>query len=861
MRNPRPGTEPRCVSTPIRLQYLELKQRYPETILFFRLGDFYETFDDDARLVASELQITLTSKPMGKDLRVPLAGVPYHSIDGHVAKLVARGYRVAICEQLADAADVKGIVPRDVVRVVTAGTATAEASLDADAPNYLAALVVRGNESGAAFVDITTGEVRLARGDGARLELLRSAPSELLVEERDDVPPGLTTNVTTRLSLGDTAVATELARQFGEHARESLVDGAAEAAALAHVLAYLRETYPAALSGLQRVRSIASDAVLTLDQRTLRNLDVLHHDRQKSLFGVLNRSRSPMGARLLRQWLTHPLRNIEPLTARFDAVGWSFTHPIEREQCQAVLRGIPDIGRLSGKVAARAATPRELAALRAGLRATLDLGAQLMRTETPQLLAAATAALASCTEPLLALDAALDDDPPANFDEGGVIRHGFTPEIDSLRALTRDARGYLLGLERLERERTGIRSLKVGHNKVFGYYIEVSSSNSATVPDYYQRRQTLVGAERYVTDELKEHESRLVGARDRLVELEKLAFAQLIETLAAGIAQLQTVAEAVATIDLVLGLGEVASERAYIRPALGAEHVRITGGRHPVVEAAIGPGRFIPNDCLLDDDCQVMLLTGPNMSGKSTFLRQVALIALMAQAGSFVPATQAELPLFDRIFTRIGAQDDLAAGQSTFMVEMVETAQILHQATPQSLVILDEVGRGTSTFDGMAIARAVVEFLHNRNEVAARTLFATHYHELTSLADILPRVRNAHVAVHEEGADVVFEYRIVPGPSDRSYGIHVARLAGLPTAVVTRAEHLLHEFESRDGGLQAPPARANGHAPLQPSLFAGPSPVDGALRALDIDGITPIEAIQKLYELKAVLGQAAEPPK
>jgi DNA mismatch repair protein MutS len=841
------------MSTPIRLQYLELKQRYPDTILFFRLGDFYETFDEDAKLVASELQITLTSKPMGKDLRVPLAGVPYHSIDGHVAKLVARGYRVAVCEQMAEASEVKGLVPREVVRVVTAGTVTADASLDAGAPNYLAAFVVRKGEPAAALADITTGEVRLVRGVEAPLELLRSAPAELLVEEPDGLPSGLSAALCVRMQMGDMAVDAELARQFGEHAREALVDGAAEAAALAHILAYLRETYPAALGALQRVRPLSAAGVLTMDQRTLRNLDVLpQQERGTSLFGVLNQSKSSMGARLLRQWLTHPLRDAAELNLRHDAVGWAATHPIEREQCQAVLRGISDIGRLAGKVGTRAANPRDLAGLRHGLRATLDLGAQLTRTATTPLLATATAALAGSTDALLALDAALDDDPPTGFDEGGVIRPGFTPEIDSLRALTRDARGFLLGLERLERERTGIRSLKVGHNKVFGYYIEVSTANAGAVPEHFQRRQTLVGAERYVTEELKEHESRLVGARDRLVDLEKQAFAQLVETLAAGIAQLQSVAEAVATIDLVLALGEVASERGYVRPRLGAAAVRVIGGRHPVVEAALGPGHFVPNDCVLDDECQVVILTGPNMSGKSTFLRQVALIALMAQAGSFVPAMEADLPLFDRIFTRIGAQDDLAAGQSTFMVEMVETAQILHQATPESLVILDEVGRGTSTFDGMAIARAVVEFLHNRKEVAARTLFATHYHELTALADVLPRVRNAHVAVHEEGTEVVFEHRIVPGPSDRSYGIHVARLAGLPGAVVTRAEHLLQELESREGGLRAPAPSGNGHAELQPSFFAGPSPSDQALAALDVDGLTPIEAIQKLYELRAL---------
>ncbi len=835
------------MSTPIRLQYLELKQRYPDTILFFRLGDFYETFDDDAKLVADELQITLTSKPMGKDIRVPLAGVPYHSIDGHVAKLVGRGYRVAICEQMADPADVKGIVPRDVVRVVTAGTVTAENSLDAEAPNYLAVLVRRRSDIAVALADITTGEVRLASGAEAELELLRSAAAELLVEDMTDQPDGFATQVVLRPQLSDVAIDAELARQFGEHARHGLVANAAEGAALAHLVGYLRETYAAALGSLQRVRRVADLRLMTIDQRTLRNLDVFGAGRKdSSLLGVMNRCKSAMGSRLLRQWLSHPLRDPEQLARRHDAVAWAVGHPLERERAQDVLHGLPDVGRLLGKVGARSAGPRDLAALRNGLRASLDLGARLPREELPLLLDGALRGLAESAEPLATLDAALDDDPPHTFDEGGVIRPGFSPEIDSLRGLTRDARGFLLGLERLERERTGIKTLKVGHNKVFGYYIEVSAANTALVPDHYQRRQTLVGAERYVTEELKEHESHLVGARDRLVELERAAFAQLVESLAAVLAPLQAVAEAIADIDLVLGLGEVASERGYVRPTFEEGRVNITGGRHPVVEAALGPGRFVPNDCLLDDNCQVLILTGPNTSGKSTFLRQVALIALMAQSGSFVPATEARLPLFDRIFSRIGAQDDLAAGQSTFMVEMVETAQILHQATPDSLVILDEVGRGTSTFDGMAIARAVVEFLHNRKEVAARTLFATHYHELTSLEGVLPRVKNARVGVREEGAEVVFEHRIVPGPSDRSYGVHVARLAGLPSAVVARAEHLLLELEA-----SGPSEHANGHRPLQPALFGGRSEVEEALAKMDIDGMTPIEAIQKLYELKA----------
>ncbi len=741
--------------------------------------------------------------------------------------------------------------------MVTAGTVTADASLEADAPNYLGAIAVRGNDTALALADITTGEVRLAAGAEATLELVRSTPSELLVEDMNDAAAG--TNTVIRPQLSDLAADAELARQFGEHARATLVANRAEAAALAHVLLYLRETYAAALGALQRVRRVAEAGVMAVDQRTLRNLDVLPQaGHQSSLFQVLNRSKSAMGSRLLRQWLTHPLRVANALEQRLDAVCWAKEHPIERERCQLVLGGMPDIGRILGKVGARNASPRDLAALRQGLRAGLDLGAHLSASDAPELVREALKGLAAAVDSLVTLDAALDEDPPATFDEGGVIRPGFSPEIDSLRAMTRDARGFLLGLERLERERTGIKTLKVGHNKVFGYYLEVSAANVSLVPDHYQRRQTLVGAERYVTEELKEHESQLVGARDRLVELERQAFAQLMESLAAELGALQALAEAVALTDLVLALGEVASERGYVRPSFAGRELRIAGGRHPVVEAAVGPGHFVPNDCVLDEDCQVVVLTGPNMSGKSTFLRQVALIALMAQSGCFVPAAEARLPLFDRIFSRIGAQDDLAAGQSTFMVEMVETATILHHATPDSLVILDEVGRGTSTFDGMAIARAVLEFLHNRKEVAARTLFATHYHELTALEDVLPRVQNLHVGVHEEGTEVVFEHRILPGPGDKSYGIHVARLAGLPGAVVTRAEHLLSELEAgRSGTAGLAPVAPQ----LQPSLFGGPSPLEGELARLDVDGMTPIEAIQKLYELRAAARTGLEGPR
>ena len=837
------------MTTPIRRQYLDLKRRHPGAILFFRLGDFYETFDADAEVVARELEIALTTKVMGKGLRVPLAGVPVQSIEGHVATLVKRGHRVAICEQMADPATVKGIVPREVVRTVTAGTVTSEAALEADAPNELAALAERGGRRALALAEVTTGEVRVAEGETALAELARAAPAELLVE---DASGGTGSVEVERPRLSAAVAAALVADQYGEAAPETLLGSEAAVAAVAHLLAYLGEVYPAAAGALGRVRTLAGEETATLDGRTLANLETLPAgDGRPSLFGVLNRTRSAMGARLLRRWLARPLRDPAPLAERHDAVDWALASPIERERGQAVLRGIPDVARLCGRLGTRHVSPRELASLRLGLRAALDLGALLEGTAAPPLLKRAQAALAGVAEPLLALDGTLAEDPPATFEEGGVIAPGHDAEIDSLRHSAHSAREALLGLEAAERGRTGIRSLKVGQNRVFGYYLEVSSANASLVPERYQRRQTLVGAERYVTEELKELESGMATSRERLAARERQAFEALVERLAHGLAALQEAAEGLAAIDVALGLAEAAAERGCVRPSFG-ERLAVRGGRHAVVEAALGAGRFVPNDCLLEGERRILLLTGPNMSGKSTYLRQVALIALMAQAGAFVPAESAELPLFDRIFTRIGAHDDLAAGHSTFMVEMVETAQILHRATEHSLVILDEVGRGTSTFDGMAIARAALEYLAARPAGSPRTLFATHYHELTAVAAELPRADNAHVAVHEDGAEVVFEHRIEPGPSDRSYGIHVARLAGLPAVVVERARTLLDELERG-----APAADRDDARGRQGALFGVETGTDAGaelaaeLAALDLETMTPLEALTRLAELRA----------
>ncbi len=847
------------MTTPVRRQYLDLKRRHPGAILFFRLGDFYETFEADAELVARELDIALTSKPMGKGLRVPLAGVPYQSIEGHVAKLVKRGHRVAICEQMEGPASVKGLMPREVVRTVTAGTVTSEAALSAEAPNELAALIERGGERALALAEVTTGEVRVAEGEGATAELARAAPAELLVEEAG-AGGGAASCEVERPRLSAAVAAALVAERYGEAAPETLVGSEAAVAAIAQLLAYLGEVYPAAAGALGRVRTLSSEETVALDGRTLTNLEVLPAgDRRPSLFAVLNRTSSAMGARLLRRWLAQPLRQRDVLAARHDALAWARAQPIEREQGQTILRGIPDVARLCGRLGARGASPRELASLRQGLRAALDLGALLERTDPPALLVQAQAALAGAAAPLLTLDEALAEDPPPTFEEGGVIAPGYDAEIDTLRGSARAAREALLALEAAEREQTGIRSLKVGQNRVFGYYLEVSSANASLVPERYQRRQTLVGAERYVTEELKELESSMATSRERLAARERQAFEALVERLAEGLAELQDTGEGLATIDVVLALAEAAAERGYVRPTFSeGARLAIREGRHAVVEAALGTGRFVPNDCSLEGETRILLLTGPNMSGKSTYLRQIALITLMALAGSFVPAEAAELPLFDRIFTRIGAHDDIAAGHSTFMVEMVETAQILHRATEHSLVILDEVGRGTSTFDGMAIARAALEYLDARPEGAPRTLFATHYHELTAVAEELPSATNAHVAVHEEGGEVVFEHRIEAGPSDRSYGIHVARLAGLPAQVVERARTLLDELEGAPavGTPERGKARQRGaptevEVAAQGALFGAGAEITAKLAGLDLESMTPLEAMATLGELRA----------
>jgi len=868
--------------TPIRRQYLDIKRRYPHAIVLFRLGDFYETFDDDARLCARELDLTLTSKPMGKNLRVPLAGIPYHALDGYLARLIAKGYKVAICEQMGDPATAKGLVDRQVVRVVTPGTVIEGHLLDERANNYLVALAVEpspkrsrtgSGESrvGLAYVDISTGEFAATQLDQSALsaELSRLRPAELLLCEGTD-PPAVDATIT---PLEPYCFEPETARSvLLEHFRvASLAAFGCDEMPLATcaagaVVHYLRQNQKAALGHVGALSTYNPTRFMLLDAQTRRNLELFSGglglpagrrdgDRRNSLLGVLDLTRTALGARLLRRWLGQPLLDVDAIRERQDGVAWFHESAVRRGAAGEVLAKMPDFERLLSRISSNMALPREVVALRRGLELVPALRAVLDEGKGCDAIAAMLSGLDPCDQVVALVAQALEDEPANDPLDGGVVRSGFAPELDELRTVTRDVRRYLAELEAAERARTGIKTMKIGYNRVFGYYIEVSRPNLPLVPDDYQRRQTLVGGERFVTEQLKEYESRILSARERIGELESGIFRQVCAQIAAEGKRLLALAAAVAAVDVRLALAEAASRYGYCRPEVVAEgDIVVRDGRHPVVERTLASaGAFVPNDVHLSAaDGQIIVLTGPNMAGKSTYLRQVALTVLMAQTGSFVPAASARIGLVDRIFTRVGAQEDIASGQSTFMVEMLETANILHNATPRSLVILDEIGRGTSTYDGMAIARAVVEYLHNRSDRAAKTLFATHYHELVALAQTLPRVKNCNVAVTEEGGSIVFLHRIVPGGADKSYGIHVAELAGLPKPVVQRARDVLAALESQSDGRRGPDrARAGRRSDAeQLPLLAPPSPLLSEIAGLEVDAMTPLEAITKLYELR-----------
>ena len=847
--------------TPLRKQYLKVKQRYPDAIVFFRLGDFYETFDDDARVASQELDLVLTSREMGKGQRVPMAGIPHHALDNYLTKLINRGQKVAICEQLSPPG--KGLVERDVVRVVTPGTVVEPNLLDSRRNNYLASLVVDDGCAGIAYVDITTGEFAATQLSAERVmpELERLQPSEILLPE-DGGENAQLPFTTSRLDgyWFDLEIARETLQ---EHFAVASLEGygcvglplAVQAAgALVH---YVNKTQKQALPQLSRLATYSTDSFMTLDGQTIRNLELFQGGRwgesAHSLLSAIDLTCTPMGGRLLKNWLGHPLLDLQDLDRRHEVVAWFHLETVARQEVISYLSDIADVERLVNRVSSARVIPRELITLRHSLEMVLRL--KEMISERPAMKGLSDD-LKPCPDVVYLIGRAIADEPRA-LEQGGVIREGFSPELDEIRCDSRQAREYLAGLEQRERQRTGIKSLKVGYNRVFGYYIEVSRTNLGSVPSDYVRKQTLTDAERFFTPELKEYESLILNAQEKIAELEATIFRQLCQQVSAQGERILGTARAIAEIDVLAGLAEAAARNSYVRPALTDDDaIEIRGGRHPVVEQSIGRDSFVPNDArLCNRDDQLIILTGPNMSGKSTYLRQVALIILMAQVGSFVPADSARIGIVDRIFTRIGAQEDLAAGQSTFMVEMTEAANILNNATSRSFIILDEIGRGTSTYDGLSIAWAVVEFLHNRPDLGAKTLFATHYHELVELAGILPGVMNLSVAVADEGDRVVFLHKIVPGGTDRSYGIHVAQLAGLPKAVIMRAREVLAELEGRAS--QRSRARPR-EASLQIPLFSQESVLVEEIRGLDLDSMSPLDAITRLYELKRIVEETGD---
>ena len=852
------------MTTPVRRQYLNVKREHRDEILLFRMGDFYETFDDDARLLSRELEIALTSREFGKGQRVPLAGIPYHSLEASLARLIRKGYKVAICEQVSDPATSKGIVDREVVRVVTPGTIIEDALLEQKTNNYLAALVIEDDRAGLAWVDITTSEFATTQFESSNLavELARLMPSELLVPEgQNDVNAGegaMLTPLSADAFHEDWARET-LLRHFGVASLESFgCEGQPLAVrAAGAVIDYLQDTQRGAVGQITTLYSYSTADYMVLDPQTRRNLELYEGGRwgavNASLLSVLDVTKTSMGGRLLRRWLGQPLLDVKRLARRQDAVEWFNRSALRRERVVMLLEAVSDMERLVNRIRGYNATPRDLLSLANSLEAAPKIKAILHEDDDADRVEWLARRIADSGEVVELVRQAIADDPPLSVGDGNVIRAGFSPDLDEVRGASRNAQDYIARLEQKERERTGIKSLKVGYNRVFGYYIEISNANLDLAPADYVRRQTLVGGERFITPEMKEYESLILNAQDRIGELESALFRQVCQQIAGYAEPVLRTARAIANIDVFASLAEVASRYGYVRPVLDeGDTVQIKQGRHPVVERMLASGDFVANDTELSSGAeQLIILTGPNMAGKSTYIRQVAVIVLMAQVGSFVPAESARIGICDRIFTRVGLQDDLAMGQSTFMVEMVETAAILNHATQRSLIVLDEIGRGTSTYDGLALARAVAEHIHNNPRLGCKTLFATHYHELTQLSDVLPRAFNYNVVVTEDKGQVVFLRNIAPGGADRSYGVHVARLAGMPGSVISRAWEVLAELEDGSHSKSGSSRRGSrGQAPQQMPLLGFGSPAVDELLALDVASMTPLDAINRLYELQ-----------
>ena len=855
--------------TPMMEQYREVKRQHPQDLLMFRLGDFYELFFDDAELAARELEITLTSREAGSGNRVPMCGVPYHAVEGYIARLIAKGYRVAICEQVEDPKLAKGIVKREVVRVITPGTILYESALAERGNNFLVLIAEQDAELGLVAIDISTGECVWSLYKGADRyaallnQLSRLAPAELILtgklerwtEVNNFLQSRLANCTLTTFIADESAAANELlAKHFS---RNDIPAEPVAVIAISRLLQYLHQTLKSDLSHINRLTRFNPQDFLLLDGTTLRNLEISRNMREGgkrgSLLAVLDFTVTAMGGRLLRQWLESPLLNLLEIRRRHDAVGEMVENPRVRSALRESLKSVYDMERILTRIEVGTANARDLTALRSSFEILPELKQCLCGLGSPLLLDTGFN-MQTHTDCADLIRAAVTDSPPFSIREGGFIRDGYDLELDELRSLSRDSRQWVQDMEAREKESTGIKSLKISYNKVFGYYIEVTHANTTAVPANYVRKQTLVNAERYITPELKEFETKILGAQEKIVNLEHHLFLQLRDFVKQRLTEIQTTARCLAVLDCLLSLAEAAAQYHYVRPTMTEDQrIVIREGRHPVVERLLAGEIFVPNDTLLDSrECEIMILTGPNMAGKSTYMRQVALLTLMAQAGSFIPAKEAEISPVDRIFTRVGASDDLATGQSTFMLEMTEVSQILKNATSRSLVILDEIGRGTSTFDGMSIARAVVEYIKER--IHAKTIFATHYHELTCLAEWKPAIQNYSMAVKERGNDVVFLRRVIPGGADKSYGIHVAKLAGLPARVVERSQQLLVQIEA-EATCQTPRQERPAEPAPMGSLFQ--SSLSDELTALDTLTLTPLEALNILHKLTVQAKQEA----
>jgi len=876
-------------NTTMMQQFHRIKAAHSDAIVFFRLGDFYEMFFEDAEVASALLEITLTARNRGKATEAPMCGVPVHAADGYLARLLEAGHKVAIAEQVSDPATTKGTLDRQVVRVMTPGTLVEDNLLSSRENNYLVAVFEEGAAVGLAALDVSTGEFIAAQFEGearrdlAREELARLAPREICVAEgaestewlrpREGLLPAIRSSTWSPVAAW-TFEPTRARSRLCEHFSVASLAGYdlefsdAAVGAAGALLGYAAENQKAPLHHIHSLRRHRDREHLQLDATTRRTLELLESWQERtvegSLLHAIDLTVTPMGGRTMRQWLLRPLSRAAAIERRLATVAALFRATVPRSGLREALSDVRDLERLTTRITMGNATPRDLAGLASSLRALPSVHEHLAALDPTELGDELAAELDPCPDVAELIGERLVDEPPVSIADGGVIREGFNSELDLLRSARGEGKGFIAGLQEQERKATGIGSLKVGYNKVFGYYIEVSKANQDKVPESFIRKQTLANAERFITPELKEFEETVLNAEEKIAALEARLFAELREHVATEATRLHRSAAAVASVDVVAALAEVAALNDYVRPTVDeGEILEVGQGRHPVVEKLQAGERFIPNDAYLDAEShRIQLLTGPNMGGKSTYLRQVALITIMAQMGSFVPAESARIGVVDRIFTRVGASDNLARGASTFLVEMQETANILHNATPRSLVILDEVGRGTSTYDGLALAWAVVEYLDHEQTVAPRALFATHYHELTSLEGVLPSLRNLNVAAQETADGVVFLHRVEPGPADKSYGIHVARLAGLPGAIIERAREILLNLEATDAPTLSGPrwARHEGDPPVgQLKLFEPPEhPLLAELRTLSVEELTPLEALNVLARWKAAVGDDSD---